>query len=434
MTFSVSKINGKLIFNDFGGYEMRNPSTFWCIQKADEKYNWKDFNEIIIHTGDYDNNNNDYTYSKKDNYNNLVPDFNFHSWPQVGINDYEKLVEEIDTAGLNNYEINKVGWIGNKETNIMRKKLLEIGDQNKELFDIFDMNWINSGNTFLNSSKYISTPELVKKYSILIDIEGNGYSGRVKHLLWSHRPLLLVDRPHKEFFFEFLKEFSGASLYIAPRTTPLRLPQAGTRQVSSGGSIGRPRTLQTATVTPSRSAPSRTSLSLPCCTSRRQSRPTHSFARSRTSTCGCDTSHPGRYYGASVETLTRLGLCKVDQMTSCPPPFDALSWLAATSLSCLCRLTPLSSTGPNPTWVVSTPSPSLTRSWPTLTCNGLGATCCAARSSRATYSPLQLTVSGFQDMRPLPVTASTFLECSGAPGSLPGLWASLERPRRGGRR
>ena len=207
MSFCVSKINRKLIFKDLGGFQTRNPSTFWCIQKADEKYNCNDFNEIIIHTQDYEKNNDDLTYSKKDNYNNLVPDFNFHSWPQVGIYDYEKFVKGIDNAGLKNYEINKVGWIGNTNTNIMRKKLLEIGDNNKELFDIFDMFWMQSENIHFNSSKYISTPELVQKYSILIDIEGNGYSGRLKHLLWSHRPLLLVDRPHKEFFFEFLKEW-----------------------------------------------------------------------------------------------------------------------------------------------------------------------------------------------------------------------------------
>ena len=54
MAFYVSKINRKLIFNDLGGYETRNPSTFWCIQKADEKYNWVDFNEIKIHTGDFE--------------------------------------------------------------------------------------------------------------------------------------------------------------------------------------------------------------------------------------------------------------------------------------------------------------------------------------------------------------------------------------------
>lgn len=207
MPFCVSKINGKLIFKDLGGHQTRNPSTIWCIQKADEKYNWNDFNEIKIHTGDYEKNNNCYTYSKQSNYNNLIPDFNFHSWPQVGINDYEKFVKEIDNAGLKNYEINKVGWIGNTNTNIMRKKLLEIGDNNKKLFDVFHMFWCDSKNVKLWSSKYISTPELVQKYSILIDIEGFGYSGRLKYLLWSHRPVLLVDRPHKEFFFEFLKEW-----------------------------------------------------------------------------------------------------------------------------------------------------------------------------------------------------------------------------------
>ena len=205
MPFCVSKMNGQLLFKDFTGYETRNSSTFWCIQKADEKYNWKDFNEIIIHTGDYEENKDDYTYSKKDNYNNLVPDFNFHSWPQVGINDYERCVKEIDSAGLSKYQINKVWWIGN--TNSIRKKLIEIGDNNKELFDIIKMRWIKTKNVRLNSSKYISIPDLVKTYSILIDIEGNGYSGRLKYLLWSHRPVLLVDRPHKEFFFEFLKEW-----------------------------------------------------------------------------------------------------------------------------------------------------------------------------------------------------------------------------------
>jgi hypothetical protein len=208
MAFSFSKKNGQLNFIDFGGYESRNPSTIWCIQKADEKYNWNDFNEIKIYTGDYENNNNDFTYSKQNSYNKLVPDFNFHSWPQVGINDYEIFVKEIDNAGLNNYQINKVGWIGNPDTNFRRIQLLQIGDNNKDLFDFFGMNWLPShGNMMLNSTIYISTPELVKRYSILIDIEGNGYSGRLKHLLWSHRPLLIVDRPHKEYFFEFLKEW-----------------------------------------------------------------------------------------------------------------------------------------------------------------------------------------------------------------------------------
>lgn len=207
MSFLFQKKNGKLIFNDLGGFQTRNSSNMWCIQKADEIYNFNDFKKIKIYTGDNGYHINDYCYCKQDSYDNLVPDFNFYSWPEVGINDYETFVNEIDTAGLNSYKINKASWIGNPSTNFRRYNLIEIGKNNKELFDIFGMNWSKSNDIMYNATNYISTPELVKKYSMLIDIEGCGYSARLKYLLWSHRPLLIVDRPQKEFFCEFLKEW-----------------------------------------------------------------------------------------------------------------------------------------------------------------------------------------------------------------------------------
>ena len=203
--FTIKKQNGELRMNDLGGYETRNSSTFWCIREADKLYQWKDFETITINTGDVGN--HDYSYSNN-TFERLVPDFNFHAWPQVGIHDYETFINQINEAGLKPFEINKVGWIGNINTNMNRATLHDIGKQNA-LFDIFDCGnwWINPNSIVLNNKKYISTPDLVKTYSILIDIEGGGYSGRLKHLLWSHRPLLLVDRPHKEFFFEHLKEW-----------------------------------------------------------------------------------------------------------------------------------------------------------------------------------------------------------------------------------
>jgi hypothetical protein len=209
MTFVFKKENRKLVFKDYGGYETRNPSTIWCIQQADKIYNWNDFPEKQIFTTDSESNFFHYTYSKQNNYLNLVPDFNFHSWPQVGINDYEELYKSIDKKGRTPFNINKVGWIGNINTHPFRKKLLEIGNTNTDLMDIFDCgNWFKQSNSILlGNNKYISTPDLVSTYSILLDIEGNGYSGRLKHLLWSHRPVILVDRPHNEYFFEYLKEW-----------------------------------------------------------------------------------------------------------------------------------------------------------------------------------------------------------------------------------
>jgi hypothetical protein len=206
-SFTVKKQNGSLIFNDCGGYEYRNPSTIWCVQEADKIYHWKDFKEICICTGDYENGETEYTYSKQNHYKNTVPDFNFHSWPQVGIHDYEELIQQIDIIGSKKAEIHKVGWIG-AETNHMRRILREIGGSHEEMFDVIIMEWIrHNTSVVMNATAYLSIADLIKKYSVLIDVEGNGYSARVKYFLWSHRPLLLVDRPHKEFYYEYLKEW-----------------------------------------------------------------------------------------------------------------------------------------------------------------------------------------------------------------------------------
>jgi len=213
--FTVKKLNRELIFNDLGGASDRNQSTIWCIVEADKVYNWIDFNEITIYSYDYEFYGWDtYTYSKQNAYHKLVPDFNFHAWPGAGISDYNELIKDIDAAGKQPYEQSKVGWIGSI-SHPNRDILLEIGHNNKELFDFkrwghwhyATLNNIPDPNSKYVASPYISTPDLVKTYSMLIDVEGEGYSARVKHLLWSHRPLLLQDRPHKEYFYEFMKEW-----------------------------------------------------------------------------------------------------------------------------------------------------------------------------------------------------------------------------------
>jgi hypothetical protein len=201
----VTKRNGVLTYKDIEGYETRNISTFRCIVEADKIYQWNDF-EITIHTGDGDKCKEGYSYSK-DTMDNLVPDFNFDSWPQVGINDYITTIREIEDVGKTPAELLKIGWIGNIDTNIMRKKLWGYGKANSNLLDIIDMKWSPSSSIQLNATTFLTLPELVKKYSFLIDIEGYGYSGRLKYLLWSNRPVFLVDRPWKEFFFEHLREW-----------------------------------------------------------------------------------------------------------------------------------------------------------------------------------------------------------------------------------
>jgi hypothetical protein len=200
----MKKVNGKLMFHDNGGYEFRNPSTIWCAREADKNYKWPDFNEIVINTGDYELESN-YSYSRYGSFKKLIPDFNFHSWPQVGINDYSETIKEIDKLGRLLAVNHKVGWIGNHYTHPSRRTFVSIGNHNKDIMDIIPMSWMKGDDKVkLNATAYMSLPDLVKNYSVLIDIEGNGYSGRLKYLLWSHRPVILIERPFQEFFYEFL--------------------------------------------------------------------------------------------------------------------------------------------------------------------------------------------------------------------------------------
>jgi len=166
---------------------------------TDALFSWQDYGKIKIITNANYSKETEYEYSSSDDsYKNLVPDFNFCKWQEVGINDYVETCNEIKEAGKQTFLIDKVGWIGNFETHTNRMILKDLGRRFSGHLDIRSIDWTNKFG-------FMSMPELVKTYSLLLDIEGYGYSGRLKYLLFSLRPLLLVDRPQKEFFFEFLK-------------------------------------------------------------------------------------------------------------------------------------------------------------------------------------------------------------------------------------
>jgi hypothetical protein len=195
----VEKCGGALKFKSNGGYQTRNSSTIWCIKESDKLYKWHNFAPIKINTNDGYFKPGEYAYSTEtSDYSNVVPDFNFRHWVEIGARDYTEMCKEIKVAGNSPFSVNKAGWIGNLLTHTNRNKLFEIGKTNTDIMDIYST-------TMDGKPKFISMPDLVKTYSMLIDIEGHGYSGRLKYLLHSGRPLLLIERPHKEFFYEFMK-------------------------------------------------------------------------------------------------------------------------------------------------------------------------------------------------------------------------------------
>ena len=49
--------------------------------------------------------------------------------------------------------------------------------------------------------------DLVRDHAFVLDIGGNGYSGRLKYLLYSMRPVLLVERLYVEYWHHLLKPY-----------------------------------------------------------------------------------------------------------------------------------------------------------------------------------------------------------------------------------
>ena len=75
----------------------------------------------------------------------------------------------------------------------------------------------------LTAKNFLSFQEQVKKWRFLIDMEGIGYSGRLKLFLASPRAVFIQDRIHEEFFFSHLKPWIH---YIPVRNDLLDIEEA----------------------------------------------------------------------------------------------------------------------------------------------------------------------------------------------------------------
>lgn len=172
-------------------------------------------NDMIFDCGDRGTMHDKYTFCcdklRPEFFSNCGPDFCFHAWPGANINSFEILRDEIIQAGIEPTRNRKIGWYGNIHSgdgsvpeSYTRPRLHEIGMQNSEIMTIQHVsgNDIKPGNP-----NYMSIPDLVRNFSYLIDIGGNGYSGRLKFLLFSRRPILLIDRRYLEYFHTKLEPY-----------------------------------------------------------------------------------------------------------------------------------------------------------------------------------------------------------------------------------
>lgn len=202
----------RISFIDRGGYESRSESTIALFREAFDQVRVEGQipeSRFYINTDDVSTKiNNTLTFGYTMGKDVVAcPDFIFDKYVECGIDSYEETTGRILEKGEGKYTVNKLFWTGNLSTQHLRYQLFELGRLHYNRMEIIPMDWkrlADKGKRH-NYTSYIS-PEDHTKYKYLIDCGARGYSGRVKLLLHSNRPLFLVDRPQdkQEFFHRHL--------------------------------------------------------------------------------------------------------------------------------------------------------------------------------------------------------------------------------------
>ena len=200
------------------GLNERERAIVYFLNKCSEKYNDPDIKKMHYTIKDRGNKNGTKLHAMCYDKRNRVTekycgvDWVFYHWPSANIKSFETTKEEIIAASNIPPVINKVGWYGNVNSpkpdvpeRKTRKRLKAIGDRHRNLFDIVDVRAAKGTMTVdERGNNYKSMVELME-YKYLIDIGGNGYSGRLKFLLYSKRPTIIIDRNYVEYWHELLE-------------------------------------------------------------------------------------------------------------------------------------------------------------------------------------------------------------------------------------
>jgi hypothetical protein len=218
MVFSFDSRKRQSGIQDRGGYQTRNVSTAHLLLEAAhavrEKLR-KTFS-VDIYTGDLlldppSRRHFAYCAALDQPQTVMIPDFIFWGWPEAGVEDYEVTQQAILDAARREPEDPQLFWIGNPETHPIRERFLELAAGDSRIH-AGGLRW-TSGTAGQRTRRlqtegaaFVSLADHCR-YRYLIDLEGAGYSGRLKLLLFCGRPLFVQTRRWREFFFDALVPF-----------------------------------------------------------------------------------------------------------------------------------------------------------------------------------------------------------------------------------
>jgi hypothetical protein len=122
----------------------------------------------------------------------LFPDYIFGNWWHIGLTDFDAFTAEILAKSQGTTPTDDTCfWIGNPEVHMARQHYQKLAAEHPGRLSCETMTWIDGS----KPTKFMPLSEQ-HKYKYLIDIEGLGWSGRLKLLPFCCRPILVQDRPY----------------------------------------------------------------------------------------------------------------------------------------------------------------------------------------------------------------------------------------------
>jgi len=116
----------------------------------------------------------------------VIPDAYSFSWPEIGVSNFEiynrEMIQRSDEYTNSESVVRKAYWKGMLSQNTIRSQFCDYV-KGLEKFDVTD----SSVGTFREMKES-------GEFAVLVDLPGQGYSARLKHLLLSKRPVVVYPR------------------------------------------------------------------------------------------------------------------------------------------------------------------------------------------------------------------------------------------------
>jgi hypothetical protein len=135
-----------------------------------------------------------------------APDFIYNGWPEAKFENFDEKARSLANASSADPTFDRAFWTG-RILAPAREALAEFSKNSSSSVEIVDSTPNYNDLIHLYQTGFMTMEEQVAKYRYMIDVEGTGYSGRLKLLLHARRAVLMLDRPYKEYFYDDLEPF-----------------------------------------------------------------------------------------------------------------------------------------------------------------------------------------------------------------------------------